>query len=228
MWATLNAIQPPKLQTYAALLYWLACRAGELLPYTHYKITYKKDENGKLLYDKNRKAIVVSRETNYTSPGIPVSTVTVQDNYIEFSEIPVFKSRNKDTVKAGIVPAKNNPLYSQITSYVLERKAVQQKFNEEASESGSPPVTVYLFEKELESESDLQFFWRFKKQLERFMNKKGFTVHSLRVTRATDVGNVSGDAFYVQSITGHASINMAGEYVKKKKLIDSMKRYGGI
>jgi len=226
LYPILLAIKPPKLQVYAALLYWLACRAGELLPYTHYKVAYKKDSNDKLVRDANKNAIILSKEIDYTTPGIPISTVAVEPDFIEFTEVPVFKSRGIK-YKNGFVRRKGNPMFDQIATYVIERRALQANANAIAEGSGKPPTTIYLFEKELEEESDLQFYWRFKKKLERFMNKKGYTVHSLRKTRATVAGNISGDAYYVQSITGHASIGMASEYVAKKKLFESMKKYEG-
>jgi integrase len=224
----LQSIQPPKLQTYAALLYWLACRAGELLPYTHYKTTYKKNlETKKLVKDINGNFIIEKREKVFETPGIPVSTIKVMDEWIEFTSIPVFKSKENNKTKTGFVPKKNNPLFQTILKYVAERKAIQTIEYEKTKENGSLIRTVYLFERELAGETNQQFFWRFKKALERYMNYSGYTIHSLRKTRATKAGNISGDPYYVQSITGHASISMASEYVQSKKLFDSMKRYEG-
>lgn len=227
----LLSIKKRKLQVYASLLYWLAARAGELLPYEHYKTTYKRDSEGKLIRDDKGHCIVETREKLFSSPGIPVSTIVVHKTYIEFNQVPVFKSKKgfKETdYKTGIVPKAKNPVFESILSYVIERKAVQQKVNEEAENSGSPPATIFLFEPEVEDVDGEHFFWRFKKQLDRVMNAKGFSTHSLRKTRATKAGNDSGDAYYVQSITGHASINMASEYVAKKRLLDNMKKYEGI
>jgi len=227
----LQSIHKRKLQVYASLLYWLAARAGELLPYEHYKTTYKKDEKGKALRDEKGHCIIESREKLFSSPGVLVSTINVNKTYIEFLQVPVFKSKKglKETdFKTGIVPKAKNPLFSVILSYVEERKALQDKANKEAENSGVPPATVFLFDKEEQDLDGEHFFWRFKKQLDRVMSAKGFSSHSLRKTRATKAGNDSGDAFYVQSLTGHSSIGMASEYVAKRRLLDNMKKYEGL
>jgi hypothetical protein len=227
LWPILNSIHPTKLRIYATLLYCLACRSGELLPYTHYKIKYKKTNKGKLIRNENGNPIIEKRIINYESEGIPVSTIKLKKDLIEFNEIPNFKTRTKE-YKTGFVAKKICPLFKEIYDYVFERKQSQKEEDEKAINSGVPPKTIYLFEKDFPLESNEQFYWRVKKQLQRFLSKKGFTVHSLRVTRATKAGNDSGNVYYVQSITGHKNINMASEYVKKRNLLDNMKRYEGI
>jgi len=224
----LQSIDTLKMRVYASLLYWLAARAGELLPYQHYKTVYKRDEKGNLIRDHKGFCEIESRTELYSSLGVPVSTIRVEEDIIFFDSIPVFKSKKKGLTKAGIVPRKKNPLFEDITSFVSQRKQLQEKANTEAENSGKPPATIYLFEKELESESNEQFFWRFKKRLDRLLSKKGYSSHSFRKTRLTRAGNVSGDVFYVKALSGHSGINMASEYVAKKNLFDNMKRYEGL
>jgi len=224
----LLSIKQRDLRVYASLLYWLACRAGELLPYQHYKTTYKRNEKGELIRDDRGFCEIESREEIYSSPGIPVSSIEVKENMILFSAIPIFKSKKKGETKIGIVPKKNNPLFGDIASYISERKELQARRNSEAENSGSPPSTVYLFQTELLDDTPELFFWRFKKRLDRVLSKKGFSPHSLRKTRLTHIGQKSGNVFYVKALSGHASISMASEYVASKNLLDDMKKYGEV
>ena len=221
----LAGIKSPQTQTYACLLYWLACRSGELLPYTHYKLIYKRDEQGKLVKDDSGNYVVVSKSVSYDSPGVRVSDIHVGENMIEFDNIPVFKSKERNKTKNGFVPRKNNPLFDNIALYINNRKRLQDLENQKALDSGSSPATVWLFEKEFPTDTNELFFWRFKKRLDRLLHKRGWSSHSLRKTRLTHAGNVSGDPYFVQELSGHASINMASEYVAKRKLFDSMRKY---
>lgn len=224
----LLSIKQKDLRVYAALLYWLACRAGELLPYQHYKTTYKRDSEGYLIRNKKGFCEIQSKETTYSSPGIPVSSITIKPKMILFSAIPIFKSKKKDHTKIGVVPKRNNPLFETIASYIEERKEIQEKENKKAENSGKPPATVYLFESNLLGDTNELFFWRFKKRLDRILEKKGYSSHSLRKSRLTHIGQKSGNVFYVKALSGHASINMASEYVAEKNLLDDMKKYGEI
>lgn len=224
----LLSIKQRDLRVYAGLLYWLACRAGELLPYQHYKTTYKRDKEDKLVRDEKGFCEIVSREEIYSSPGIPISSIEIKKDMILFSAIPIFKSKKKGETKIGIVPKKNNPLFEEITSLISERKEVQEKLNKEAENSGRPPATVYLFQTELFNDTPELFFWRFKKRLDRVLARKGFSPHSLRKTRLTHIGQKTGNVFLVKALSGHASISMASEYVASKNLLDDMKKYGEI
>ena len=224
----LLSIKQRDLRVYAGLLYWLACRAGELLPYQHYKTTYKRDKDGVLVRDEKGFCEIESRQEIYSSPGIPISTIEVKEKMILFSVIPVFKSKKKGETKIGIVPKKNNPLFADITTYINERKELQDKRNKEAENSGSPPPTVFLFETDLFNDTPELFFWRFKKRLDRVLAKKHFSPHSLRKTRLTHIGQKTGNVFYVKALSGHASIEMASEYVASKNLLDDMKKYGEV
>jgi len=226
----LQSIKNTQLKVYASLLYWLAARAGELLPYEHYQTKYKRDKKNQLIRDKKGHCIVESRIKLFTSPGIPFSTIQVKDNYIEFLQVPVFKTKKgiKETdYKTGLISKNKNPVYEDILNYVLKKKKIQEAKNKAAENSGSPPDTIYLFSKGVEDKDSEHFFWRFKKRLDRVMWKKGFTTHSLRKSRLTKAGNSSGDVFFVKDISGHKSIGMASEYVAKKRLLDNMKKYEG-
>ena len=88
---------------------------------------------------------------------------------------------------------------------------------------------MFLFE--ADSEKDIEkFVWRFTKRLYLSLKKADptFKIHTLRVSRATDAGDASGDAFYVRDITGHKSIQMAAEYTKSKNFIDKARKYEGV
>ncbi len=227
LWPLVQSIRSKKMRVYASLLYWLAARAGELLPYQHYKTLYKRDENDQLIRNINGSCKIESKTKVFESPGVPVSTIRVNPDIIFFDAVPVFKSKKQTTTKPGIVPRKNNPLFEEITSYVNERKALQEVENKQAENSGSPPTTIFLFDKESPYESSELFFWRFKKRLDRVMRKKGFSTHSFRKTRLTKAAE-SGDAYYVKAVSGHAGIEMASQYVAPKNLFESMKKYEGV
>ena len=227
LWPLISSIKDRKMRVYASLLYWLAARAGELLPYQHYKTKYKRDYAGKLIRNEEGSCLIASRLRLFESKGIPVSTIHVKENIIFFDAVPVFKSKNKLSSKPGIVPKKNNPLFEEITSLVNERKALQELENKQAENSGKPPATIFLFEKESVLDSDELFFWRFKKRLDRIMAKTGFSPHSFRKTRLTKAAE-SGDAYYVKALSGHSGIEMASQYVAPKNLFESMKKYEGV
>jgi hypothetical protein len=227
LWPLIQSIKDKKMRVYASLLYWLASRAGELLPYQHYKTIYKRDAKGKLIRNSEGSCLIESKTKIFESKGVSVSTIKVTPNVIFFDAVPVFKSRKRTSSKPGIVPRKQNPLFEEISSFINERKALQETANKQAENSGSPPTTIYLFEKESFLESDELFYWRFKKRLDRIMAKKGFSTHSFRKTRLTKAAD-SGDAFYVKAISGHAGIEMASQYVAPKNLFDSMKKYEGL
>jgi len=223
----LQSIKNKKLRIYATLLYYLAARAGELMPYQHYKTFYKKDEQGKLLRDENNRGIMLHKIMKNESPGVKVSTIEIMNNGIQFNSLPVFKAKEIKE-KTGFVQKKDNPLYNDVLSYVLERKELQEKENKIAEHSDVPPKIIYLFDKDYPEETREQYFWRIRKRLYRIMYKQGYRIHSLRKTRLSQAGNISGDPFYVKSLSGHATINMADEYVQGKNLRDMMKKYEGI
>lgn len=210
------SIQGNDLRVYAALLYWLACRSGELLPYAHYKSRYSKRKG-----EHGTRRLLKKRFSHITY-GVDIDSVEVSEDLIRFKEVPVFKLR-KGQNKEGFVFRKNNPLFTDIREWVLKRKALREELQDKGELN-----TVYLF-----SSGDFgvgevnRFFWMFKKRLERALKlvDKSFSVHSLRVSRATVAGNASGDAFYVRDITGHSSVEMAGQYVKGKRLFENMRKY---
>ena len=203
-------------RVYAELLFCLACREGEIVPYVHYKHKYSKqtDEEPNKLLDKKQIAC---------SYGINVDDVYFTGDFIGFNKIPVFKTKNLSESKAGFIFKKNNPFFYDILTWVQKRKAIRE------NKKGEGNITpVYLFDVPVQGVEDIQRdFWARRKRLERQLKKadKLFRPHSLRKSRATIAGNISGDVFYVRDLLGHKSIEMSSRYVAKKKLFDSIQKY---
>jgi hypothetical protein len=216
---TITAIPERELKAYAAVLFWTACRAGELLPYQHYKLYYKKD-NGRIMTDEYYKPLIDRREATNITYGINVEDIEIDKEKIHFKKIPVFKTRG-ETQKEGLIWKVDHPLYDHIISYINERKAVMQSLRDQGN-----PKAVYLFEAESPEEIE-RYTWRVTKRLYIALKKADptFKIHTLRVSRATIAGDASGDPFYVQSITGHKSIQMASEYTKSRNFLDKARRY---
>jgi hypothetical protein len=219
-----SSLHSLELKVYGYLTYALACRAGELLPYPHYKTVYEKLENGKYK--------AMSKQFVSYSLGVSVASISYLDLNgkvidgsnkdlvlaIRFDKIPVFK-QPENTTKTGFVFRKGNPFFPFILNYVESRKVVQV---------ATKGKLVYLFAPT--EEIDLGgYFYRFKRRFERAMKKvlPEFHVHQLRVTRASVAGDLSGNPFYVQELTGHANILQAAAYTKSKGLYDKIKKYEG-
>ena len=217
----LSSISDREDRVYAYLLFWLACREGEIIPYAHFKHKYSKKEGeikGKLLDKKHL--------TN--TFGINIDDVHIENDdvlglYIDIDKVPVFKTKDLDRSKNGLIFAKGNPFFNEILGYVRERKQLR----EQQKESGDMQA-VYLFPVPAGGWAEIQrSFWTRRKRLDRHLKlaDKEFRIHSLRRSRASIAGNNSGDVFYVRNLTGHKSIEMASTYVAKRKLLDSMKKY---
>lgn len=226
--AVINNIQEQNLKVYAAILYFTACRAGEILPYQHIKINYKKTLEGKLELDELYRPIVESKQETNITYGINVDDIEILPDKIHFKKIPVFKTRG-ETCKEGIIWNTPNPIYQNVIDYIKERIDYRDKLREKGNLE-----SVFLFESDKESKKDKEddikkFTWRFTKRLYMALKKVDptFKIHTLRVSRATVAGDKSGDPFYVQSITGHKSIQMASEYTKSKNFMDRAKKYEG-
>lgn len=218
----LKAINRPNLRAYGTLLYWLACRAGEPLPYIHYEHHYQKDFEGKAVLNEKGLPVLENKELKYKSFGIDVDSITLTPKYIQFKKIPIFKTRQLD-YKEGLIPQANNPLFDDLCEFINERK----KFKDALREQGNQR-TVYLFE--AKDEADMEtYYWRLSKALIKELKsmEPTFKIHSLRVSRATQAGDASGDPFYVQSITGHASIEQASQYTKSRNFKDKFEKYEG-
>jgi integrase len=224
----INNIQERNLKAYATILYYTACRAGEILPYQHIKLNYAKQQNGKMKLDEYSRPIVESKEETNITYGINVDDIDILPDRIHFKKIPVFKTRG-ETCKEGIIWGSDNPLYKHILDYIKEKMEYRDKLREDNNLE-----SVFLFESDKENKKDKQedikkFTWRFTKRLYLALKKVDptFKIHTLRVSRATVAGDKSGDPFYVQSITGHQSIQMASEYTKSRNFMDRAKKYEG-
>ena len=222
----IQTITKPKLRAYATILYWLACRAGEPLPYIHYEYKYKKDnQTQQLIRDEKGNPILESKTFKYASQGIEIDSIILEPSFIKFNKIPVFKTKEID-YKEGFIPQKNNPLFVDLCAFIQERKTLR----EELKAQGNPRM-FYLFEPQNLTEKDtLNLYWRMQKALIKELKSKepNFKIHSLRVSRATQAGDASGDPFYVQSITGHVSIEQASQYTKSRNFKDKFQKYEGL
>ena len=203
-------------RVYAELLFWLACREGELAPYVHYKHKYTKGHDGEPPRLKDKKQLSCSF-------GLNVDNIELGDEYITITNIPVFKTKNLSESKNGFVFKKGNPFFNDIYKYVAGRKAIRERQKELGD-----VTAVYLFDVVPGGVKSIQQdFWARRKRLERHLKKadKDFRIHSLRRSRATIAGDASGDVFYVRDLTGHKTVEMASRYVSKRRLFDSMKKY---
>lgn len=207
-------------RVYAELLYCLACREGEIVPYTHYKHKYSKKKRD----NNDEPPQLLDKKHSICSYGINIDDVLRLEDHIAFERVPVFKTKNKNEHKPGFI-LNNHPFYFDILNWVEKRKNLRQQ-----KQAVGDTSAVYLFDVPSTDPIVIQRnFWARRKRLERALKKsdESFRIHSLRKSRATLAGVVSGNIFYVRDLLGHRTIEQSSKYVARKKLFDSMKKYEG-
>jgi integrase len=232
----IDSIKEPTLRVYLALTFFMACRSGELLPYQHYKTTYEKNAEGKMMKvkaeDGSTYGKVLARTPEYVSLGVAVDDISYEfseDKKIDmiiFNKLPVFKSKRKAFDK-GYVVKTNNPFFDEIVAWIEHKKKIQADLREQRLIKDRR--IVYLFDLP-DGYTPERYYWAKKKQVQRLVKKylPGFRLHSLRSSRATDAAELShGDIFYVQGITRHRDIRNLQQYVQPVHMKEKARQYEG-
>jgi hypothetical protein len=227
----ISSCEGEDIRVYLAMSFAMANRSGELLPYQHYKTTYKKDSDGRLLQvagDKGNYAVLDTKTPTWVSQGVNVSDIEYEYDsegkveLIVIKRVPVFKTKQM-SFGEGYIYRVGNPLFDEIVAWINKRKALVTLSN---------PL-VYLFELP-EGRTPERFFWSFKKRVQKEVRKHlvgnliQFKLHSLRSSRATDASEASGgDVFYVQAITRHRDVRNLQQYVQPVHMKRDIKKYEG-
>jgi len=231
IYGLINKCEGEDIRVYLAMSFAMANRSGELLPYQHYKKTYQRDMNGKLMVvhgDRGDYAVLATSTPTLTSQGVNVSDIDYdyddkgEVELIIIHKVPVFKTK-KLTFGEGYIYREGNPFFQEILGFINKRKELVVSKNK----------PVFLFELP-EGKTPERFFWSFKRRVQKEVKKHlvgnlvEFKLHSLRSSRATDAAEASGgDIFYVQAITRHRDVRNLQQYVQPVHMKQDIRKYEG-
>jgi site-specific recombinase XerC len=179
----------PRTQALLSFQYAAGARIGEIaMWYNHAK--HKSVD---------KKMVFVS---HWPSDGIRTASVSFPSWGIEW-DAPNFKGRSKRLGESGLrgkkpwVTIESEPwLYNILFSWANARKASGEEFLFSIGERRCRQ----LVDKELKKYNP------------------DYRSHSLRFSRATHIGDVSGDPYVVQEILGHGDVRTSGLYVRVSRI----------